>query len=83
MRELSATPAASRGFPFLHRNQTFALGELTGRLTVSPDGFTLLACAFFRRLFIGPFGLHLPKKAFPLELLFKDPKSFVHVIVAY
>lgn len=68
---------------FLHRDQTFALRELTSCLAVSPDCFTLLASAFFRRLFVRAFGFHFPEEALSLEFLFEDSKRFFNVIVAY
>jgi hypothetical protein len=68
--------------PFGHGDQAFALGQLPGGLPRASDGFRLLARLAFRRFFIRPAALHLAKNALALQLLFKNPKSLIDIVVA-
>src|SRR5215467_5150598 len=68
--------------PFGHGDQAFALGQLPGGLARASDGFRLLARLAFRRFFIRPAALHLAKNALALQLLFKNPKSLIDIVVA-
>jgi hypothetical protein len=75
-------PTGSGLSPFGHGNQAFALGQLPSGLPRASDGFRLLARLAFRRFFIRPAALHLAKNALALQLLFKNPKGLIDIVVA-
>jgi len=82
-RSLAGYTIDTHEFRFRKRqDQAFALGQLPGGLPRASDGFRLLARLAFRRFFIRPAALHLAKNALALQLLFKNPKSLIDIVVA-
>ena len=64
------------------RDQAFALSALAGQLAGATDGFSLLASALFRRLFVVHVPLHLAERAFALHLLLQRLQGLIDVVVA-
>jgi hypothetical protein len=82
LRTWAAAADGAQPPPFRHGDQAFTLGQLPGGLPRASDGFRLLARLAFRRFFIRPAALHLAKNALALQLLFKNPKSLIDIVVA-
>ena len=62
--------------------KAFTLGLFAGEFAGSSDRLTALPRRSFGRLLVEPSEFHLPKDAFSLHFLFKDPKRLVDVVVA-
>jgi hypothetical protein len=64
------------------RKKAFALRFFAGEFADSSDRLIVLPRRPFRRLFVEPSELHLPKHALSLHFLFEDTKRLFDVVVA-
>jgi len=81
-RRTSASTSASRGGPWRHGQQTFALETLARQLAGAAHGFGLFTGALFGGLLVVSAHLHFTEDAFALHFLLERAESLVNIVIA-